>query len=173
MSANLRDELLADTARKLLSDNDSKSQFKTADGSTSKVTVPSRAQYLTEAARRSDEEEFATEKVLLKKKGIEIPTSKEPQTDQSIFKQTDLISRDDLGSQAISFEQYKIFEDDDFAANRRDPGPTQTLKLQYESVIESRSPYFPNTASQLLKQGPSASQDWRDSLQQLAPSTTF
>ena len=52
-----------------------------ADGSTLKSTVTSRAQYLTEAARRSDEEEFAAEKVPLKKKSIEIPTSKEPQTD--------------------------------------------------------------------------------------------
>ena len=77
MSANLRDELLAEIARKQPSEIEVESQLKTPDGSSPKETWPSRAQYLTEAAKRSDEEEFATEKTLQKKNNFEIATSKE------------------------------------------------------------------------------------------------
>ena len=68
-----------------------------------------------------------------------------------------------FGSQVISFDQYKIEEDD--LMPRREP--SQPLKLSYESVIESRSPFVPNVLS--MKQA----QDWRESLQSLAPSSKF
>ena len=69
MSSNPRDELLAEVYRKQNSSEPSES--------TGRATWSSRAQYLTQAARRSDEEEFNS----IKKPPPDTPTSKSLQTD--------------------------------------------------------------------------------------------
>lgn len=73
MSSNLRDELLAGVVSRKQS-----LSSPTEASTTNRATWTSRAQYLTQAARRSDEEEFNTHK---KQPTAETPTSKVLKTD--------------------------------------------------------------------------------------------